>query len=75
MKKILVRSNDKTVFPINPETLEALSTSYYDPYCFDDPESDVEYISFNEWCKLRNRQWDREMKVSRGYSRVGLGNT
>ncbi len=74
MKKILVRSNDKTVFPIHPETLEALSTGYYDAYCFADPEPDVQYISFNEWCSLRNKQWDREMKISRGYSRIGLKN-
>jgi len=74
MNKVLVRSDDKTVFPINPETLEALSTGYYDAYCFDDPEPGVTYISFNEWCRLRNRQWDSEMKTSRGYSRIGLGN-
>ena len=74
MNKVLVRSDDKTVFPINPETLEALSTGYYDAYCFADPEPGVTYISFNEWCNLRNKQWDREMKTSRGYSRIGLGN-
>ena len=74
MNKVLVRSDDKTVFPINPETLEALSTGYYDAYCFNDPEPGVTYISFNEWCLLRNKQWDREMKTSRGYSRIGLGN-
>lgn len=60
MTKTLVRCDDRTVFPIDPVTLEALSTGYYDAYCFNDPEPDVVYISFNEWCRLRNEQWDRQ---------------
>lgn len=72
--KVLVRCDDKTVFPINPDTLEALSTGYYDAYCFTDPESNVQYISYSEWTRLRNKQWDREMKTSLGYSRIGLRN-
>ena len=58
--KTLVLSNDRTVFPIDPVTLEALSTGYYDAYCFNDPEPGVVYISFSEWCRLRNEQWDKQ---------------
>ncbi len=54
--KILVRCEDRTVFPIDPTTLEALSTGYYDAYCYTDPEPNVNYISFSKWCTLRNEQ-------------------
>lgn len=60
MSKVLVRSDDRMVFPIDPVTLEALSTGYYDAYCYNDPEPGVKYISFNEWCRLRNEQWDKQ---------------
>ena len=59
MNKVLVRSDDKTVFPINPETLEALSTGYYDAYCYIDPRPDVLYIEFDKWALRRSlmREW------------------
>lgn len=72
--KLLVRCQDKTVFEINRETLNPLSVGNYDAYCFSDPSPDAEYISHSEWVRLRNKQWDREMKTSHGYSRIGLGN-
>lgn len=72
--KTYVRCPDKTVFEIDSETLNAKTTGFYDPYCYSNPLSDVIYIEHSEWVKLRNKQWDREMKVSHGYSRIGLGN-
>ncbi len=72
--KLLVRCESKTVFEINRETLNPLSTGCYDAYCFSDPLPNVEYISHSEWVRLRNEQWDREMKSKLGYSRIGLRN-
>ena len=70
----MVRCPDRMVFEVDPVTLKAKTCSYYDAYCFADPEPGVTYISFSEWCNLRNKQWDREMKTSLGYSRIGLNN-
>jgi len=72
--KTYVRCYDRTVFEINPDTLEPKSCGSYDAYCFIDPEPDVIYIEHNDWVLLRNKQWDREMKVDHGYSRIGLNN-
>lgn len=72
--KLLVRCEDRIVFEINRDTLNPLSTGCYDAHCFSDPLPGVEYISHSEWVRLRNKQWDREMKVKHGYSRIGLGN-
>ena len=60
MNKIFVRTYDKTVFGVDPETLNPLTTSYYDPYCFDDSLPNVTYISFYEWYHMRNEQWDKQ---------------
>lgn len=60
VNKIFVRSFDKTVFGIDPETLNPLTTGYYDPYCFNDPLPGVKYISFDEWCTMRNEQWVKQ---------------
>jgi hypothetical protein len=42
------------VFEIDMLTLEAKTCSYYDAYCYSDPEPDVKYIEHSEWCKLRD---------------------
>ena len=56
-KKTLVRSEDKTVFEIDPITLEPMrSPTLYDPYCFDNPNPEVIYMSFAEWCREHNRK-------------------
>lgn len=54
---MLVRcATDKTVFQISPITFEPLSCSYYDPYCFTDPRTDVDYISYTEWLRIREQK-------------------
>lgn len=54
-KQLMVRTNDKMVFKINRETLEAESISYYDAYCFSHPEYNVEYISMSKWDSMRDK--------------------
>lgn len=49
MKKLKVRCVDRMVFEVNRETLEPKNTGCYDAYCFTDPETDVEYMSYSEW--------------------------
>ena len=74
MKPLYVRCVDRTVFPINRETLDPISCGCYDAYCYSDPRSDVDYMEHSEWCRERNKKWDREMRTKLGYSRIGLGN-
>ena len=58
----LVRcGTDRTVFEIDPTTLDAKTCSYYDPYCYSDPRSDVTYIEYSKWVGMRNEQWDKQM--------------
>lgn len=47
--KLFVRCEDRTVFEIDRKSLEAKTCSTYDPWCFNDPRKDVEYLSFSEW--------------------------
>jgi hypothetical protein len=49
MQRTLVRCEDRTVFPVNPVTLEPLSCGWYDPYCYCDPELGVRYIEHTTW--------------------------
>lgn len=60
--KTLVRCNDRTVFEIDPITLDAKSCGFYDAYCYTDPCPDAVYISQSEWTRLRNCQWDQQMQ-------------
>lgn len=48
--KTKVRCSDRVVFEIDPVTLEAKTCSYYDAYCYSDPERDVEYMEYATWC-------------------------
>jgi hypothetical protein len=52
---------DRTVFEIDPITLEAKTCSYYDAYCYLDPRNDVTYIEYSDWVGMRNEQWDKQM--------------
>lgn len=65
MKQVLVRCGDKTVFPINPVTTEALSTGYYDPYCYSDPRKDVEYMEYSEWLRQCDKRWSKYYESTR----------
>jgi len=59
MRPLLVRCVDKTVFPINRVTYEAESCGWYDPYCFTNPDPDVDYMSKAEWDSLYQVRWSR----------------
>lgn len=65
MKKLFVRCVDRTVFEIDPETLEPLGPSCYDAYCYTDPRRDVNYIEHMEWTNLQSEQWDKMFNVRR----------
>jgi hypothetical protein len=54
MPETIVRSADKMVFRVNPETLDPLCVEYYDCFCFDDPLQNVHYIEFSDWVDLRS---------------------
>jgi hypothetical protein len=56
-----------TAYPI---TLEALSCSTYDPWCYSDPEPGVEYLSHTDWLVATNAMRDAEMLAY--YRRVVL---
>ena len=58
MKHIIVRCTDRMVFPVNPKTLEPLSTSYYDPYCYSAPLPETEYMEHSTWC-LKKQELSR----------------
>lgn len=53
MSEIWVRCVSRTVFPVDPVTLEAKNCGTYDAYCFSDPEPDVTYLTPEEWMRLR----------------------
>lgn len=55
-RPLFVRCDDKTVFEINRQTLEAKTCSHYDAYCFSDPRKDVDYMSFSQWVTERNQR-------------------
>lgn len=59
--KTKVRCVDRTVFEVNPATLEPLRCGTYDAYCYTDPEPGVEYIEYADWCLERNKKRDAEM--------------
>lgn len=48
---------DRTVFEIDPETTEALTCSYYDPYCYSDPKEGVEYMEYSDWLEQCDKRW------------------
>jgi hypothetical protein len=64
VRETYVRCNDRTIFKINPHTLEALSTGYYDPYCFSSPRPYVDYMSYSDWLKQKDILWKRNMVLS-----------
>lgn len=48
-------------FPVNPITLDAVSTSTYDPYAWVDKDQDaLENISYHEWIIRRNIKFIEE---------------
>jgi hypothetical protein len=47
--RVLVRCENKTVFPVDARTLEPLSCGWYDPWCFSQPEPNVKYIEHSKW--------------------------
>jgi len=49
--RTLVRCVDRTVFEVDPVTLEPNGCSVYDAYCYTDPEQGVRYIEHAEWCQ------------------------
>lgn len=68
--KIKVICEGLMCFPVNPNTLEATSTSYYDPYAICDPDpTPLETISHSEWCNRKQGQEHdtRYKEVRHGY--------
>lgn len=55
IKKLMVRCENNRVFEIDMATLEPKALSYYDAWCFSDPEPSVKYITHTEWCKRGSR--------------------
>ena len=52
--KIKVVCADMMCFPVDPQTLEALACSSYDPYAISDPDPEpVETIGYFEWLKRK----------------------
>jgi hypothetical protein len=52
--KIKVVCESLDCFPVDPKTLEALSTGCYDPCAISDPDPEpVETISASEWNRRR----------------------
>lgn len=62
MKRLIVRCIDRMIFEIDKDSLEAKHCSRYDAHCFNDPDSNIEYIEFTDWVKMRNAQWDKQQK-------------
>lgn len=52
-KPIMVRTVDRMVFPIKRGTGIPTGCSVYDPYCYSDPDLNVEYMEYNDWLKYR----------------------
>ena len=61
--KTLVRCADRMVFEIDPNTLEALTCSYYDAYCFTDPLTEANYVNYFEWLNRREKRWKNHFGV------------
>ena len=59
--KTYVRCYDRTVFEIDPVTLNPKTCGYYDAYCFIDPKPDVIYIEHYDWVRECNKQWNRKI--------------
>lgn len=59
---LMVRSETRYVFHINRGTGAAIGCSVYDAHCFSDPDPSVEYISYTDWCTMRNAYWDQQAK-------------
>ena len=58
----LVRTEDRMVFEIDEETLEAKHVSTYDAYCFSDPEPNVKYLGYDDWLRLQRK--DRKVRAN-----------
>jgi len=59
--KIKVVGSDKMCFPVNPETLEPLACSSYDPYAWSNPEKEpIETISIEEYWQRKNQKEKQE---------------
>ena len=58
--KTLVRDRlTRVVFEIDPDTLEPLNTSRYDPFCYSHPDWDTIYMELYDWeAKLFERLYD-----------------
>ena len=57
-KKTKVRKSDHMVFEVEPITLNPISESYYDPWCYSDPEPTVDYVEFGDWSVQRSKMRD-----------------
>lgn len=57
-KPLVVRCVDRMIFKISRTTGEAISCSVYDPYCYSDPDLNVEYMEHTDWLKLKEKQND-----------------
>jgi hypothetical protein len=60
MNPLLVRTDDKMVFQINRNTLEAKTIALYDPYCYSDPRVDADYMEYHDWIEAVNGKWSEE---------------
>jgi hypothetical protein len=61
--KIKVVAGDKMCFPVNPETLEPLACSLYDPYAWSDPEwGPIETISIEEYRRRKDQKVKQEQQ-------------
>lgn len=61
--KIKVVGADRMCFPVDPKTLEALSTESYDPYPHLQGQGAREIISYSEWQLRRNRQFQEQQRA------------
>ena len=58
---IKVVCGDMMCFPVNQNTLDAISCGCYDPYAWTDPDRDaIETITFDEWIRRVNIKWNRK---------------
>lgn len=62
-KPLMVRSKSRFVFRIHKTTGAAITCGSYDAYCYSDPDPAVEYISYMDWCIMRNAYWDQQQKL------------
>lgn len=62
--KIKVVCVDLQCFPVNPYTLEATSSSSYDPWAIKDPDPEpLETISADEWYRRIHKKEDDRRKT------------